>query len=105
MAGASKDDYDELGVGVRRTRVTGRSAFWRESMNEVNTSPSSPLPEYVSSCSSGNSSKGSSPSSNFRQRETSSTSPSSTRRVFTLLNDLSSLRHSIRSTSLCSSDD
>src|SRR5712671_5357905 len=103
MAGASKDDYDELGVGVRRTRVTGRLAFLRESMNEVNISP---LPEYVSSCSSGNSSKGGSPSSNFRQRESSSTSLlSSTRRVFTLLNDLSSLRHSIRSTSLCSSDD
>ncbi len=37
IAGASKD-YEGLGLGRRRTRVTGRPAFWRESMNEVNAS-------------------------------------------------------------------
>jgi len=92
-------------VSYERTRITGRPAIWRASMNEANGSPVSPLPEYVSSCSSGNSSKGSSPSSNCRQRQSSSTSPLAMRRVFTLLNDLRSLRHTVRSTSLCSSDD
>ncbi len=101
IAGGSENN----GFGISRISVTGRPAFWRESMNEVNASPELPLPGYVSSCSSGNSSKGSSPSSNRRQRETSPTSPSLTRRVFTLLNDLRRLRHSIRSTSLCSSVD
>ena len=57
------------GLGPRRTKVMARSAFWRVS---INASPA----EYVSSCSSGNSSKGSSPSSNSRQRESCSTSPS-----------------------------
>jgi hypothetical protein len=54
-------DYDGTG-----TRVTGRPAFWRASMNELNASSVSLLPEYVSSCSSGNNSKGSSPSSNCK---------------------------------------
>ena len=97
--------WTESGLGLRRTKVMARSAFWRVSMNEVNVSPVLPLPEYVSSCSSGNSSKGSSPSSNSRQRESCSTSPSSIQSVFTFLNGLRSLRHSVRSTSLCSSDD
>ena len=39
---ASKDDYEELVLVVRRTRVTARPAFWRESMNEVNASASIP---------------------------------------------------------------
>ena len=68
-------------------------------MNEANTALVSPLPEYASSCSSGKRSKGGSPSSNSRQRESTSTSPLSIQRVFTLLNDLRSLRHSVRSTS------
>ena len=85
--------------------VTGRPAFRRASMNEVNISPALLLPEYVSSCSLGKSSRGCSPFSDRRQREISPMSLRWTRRVFTLLNDLRSLRHSVRSTSLCSSDD
>ena len=88
-----------------RTRVTGRPAFRQASMNEVNGSPVSPLPEYVSSCRSGNSSKGSSPSSNCRNQESSSTSPSSIPKVSTFLNGRRCLRHSVRPTSSCSSDD
>ena len=59
------------GLGLRRTRVMERPASWRASINEVNVSPVLPLPKYVSSCSSGNSSKDSSPSSNSRQRDSS----------------------------------
>jgi hypothetical protein len=91
--------------GLGRTTVTGRPAFWRASMNDVNASPVPPLPEYLSSCSSGNSSRGCSLSSSRRLQKSSSTRSSSTRRVLTLLNDLRSLCHSVRSTSLCSSDD
>ena len=97
--------FEGLGLGLRQARVTGRPAFWWESMNEVKASPASPLPECVSSCSLGNSSKGSYPSFNRRQRESSLSSLFLTRKVFMLLNDLSSLRHSIWSTSLHSSDD
>ena len=100
IAGGTKENG--LRLRLARTNVTGRPTFWRASTNEMNASP---LPEYVSSCNSGSSSKGSSPSFNRRQRESSSTSPSLTRRVFTLLNDLSGLRHSMWSTSSCSSDD
>jgi hypothetical protein len=57
------------------TRVTGRSAFRRASMNVVNTSSALLLPGYMSSCNSGKSSRGCSPSSNRRQRESSPTSP------------------------------
>ena len=77
-------------------KVTGRPAYWRASMNDVDASPVSPLPEYLSSCSSGNISKGSPPTSNRRQRDSSSTSPSSMRRVFMFLNKPRSLRHSVR---------
>ena len=38
------------------TRVTGRPSSWRALMNDVNASPVSPTTEYVSDCSSGNSS-------------------------------------------------
>src|ERR1700722_7264464 len=95
VKGDSRDDTGDLwsGLGLRRTRVNGRLASWRALINEVNASPLLPLPEYVSSCSSGNSSKGSPPSSNSRQRDSSSTSPSSTRRVFTFLNEPRSCRH------------
>ena len=83
-------------------RIIERPAFWRASTNDLNAWPASSFPEYVSSCSSGNNSRGSSPSSSRRQRESSPTSPSSIRKVFTLLNDLERLYHSARSTSLCS---
>jgi len=43
IAGDSKDDYEKLSLVLRRTRVTARPAFWRESMNEVNASPVSRL--------------------------------------------------------------
>ena len=112
--GVTGDNSETLGlelreIGVtdpelRRTRVTGCPACRRASMNGVNASHPSPLPECVSSCSSGNNSRGSSPSSSGRQRESSLTSPSSTRSVFTLLNDLRRLRHSAWLTSLCSSN-
>ena len=101
-SGKSGVELREIGVaklGLERTRVTGRPAFWRVSMNGVNALPVSPLPEYVSSCNWGNNSRGCSPSSNRRQRESSQTSPSPTCSVFTLLNDLRSLCHSVRPTS------
>ena len=85
----------------------GRPAFQRASMNGVNATPVGPgLPfhEYLSSCSSGNSS-----TSNSRQRETPSMNLLSIQRVFTLVNDLRSRRHSMRlnplCSTLCSSDD
>ena len=95
----------ETHQGSDLIRDTGRSAFRRASMNEVNVSLVLPLSEYVSSCSLGKSSRGCSPSSNWRQRESSLTSPLSIQRVFRLVNDLRSLRHLVRLTSLCSSDD
>ena len=55
------------GLELGWTRVTGRPAFWRASMNGVNASPVvSPIPKYVSDCSSGSSSKDTSPSSDCR---------------------------------------
>ena len=74
-------------------------------MSGLNASPVSPLPGYLSSCSLGKSSRGSSPSSNRRLRESSLTSPLPTQRFFAFLNDLRRLRHSARPTSLCSSDE
>ena len=87
--------------------VMGPPAFWKASMNEVNVTPVLLLLEYVSSCSLGSRSKrpGSSLSSHCRQRESPFASQLSMRRVFTFLNELRSLNHSMRSTSLCSSDD
>ncbi len=90
---------------TRWTRVMGQPAFWRGSMNDVNASLALRFSEYVSSCSSSNGSSGSSPSSNRRQRESSSTIPLSIQSIFTSLNELRSFRHSMRSASLCSSDD
>ena len=81
---------------TRWTRVMGQPAFWRGSMNDVNASLALRFSEYVS---------GSSPSSNRRQRESSSTIPLSIQSIFTSLNELRSFRHSMRSASLCSSDD
>src|SRR6266478_6236322 len=82
--------------------VTGRPAVWWAPMNEVTASPTLPLPEYVTSCSSRNRSRGCSSLSNRRLRDSSPTSPPSTLRVFTLLLNLRSLCHSVvRSTSLC----
>ena len=71
----------------RRVRVTGRPAFRRASMDEANISSVSLLPGYVSSCSSDNSTRGSSPSS-ILDNERLPLSPSLMLRVFTLLNDL-----------------
>jgi hypothetical protein len=101
------DDTEETGsgLGLRRIRDKERPASWRASINEVNVSLVLPLPEYVSSCSSGNSFKRSSLSSNCRQRDSSLTSPSAMRRVFTFLNELRSLCQSVVWASLCSSDD
>src|SRR6266403_1681518 len=78
IVGALKDDYRGLRLGRRRTSITGRPMFWRASMNEVNASTVSRFQKCVSSCSSGNGSRGSSPSSDRRQRDSSLTSPSST---------------------------
>lgn len=44
IAGSSEDGFEGLRLGLRRTKVTGRPAFWRASMNEVNASPVSRLP-------------------------------------------------------------
>ena len=72
----------------------GRPDLCRALMNEVNGSPILPLPEYMSSCSPGNRSKRSPPSSNRRQRETPLTNIWWIRRVFMLINELRSWRHS-----------
>jgi hypothetical protein len=74
---------EELGLGLRWTRFT------------------------VSSCSLGKRPRGSFLSSDRRKREIYSTSPSSTRNVFTLLSDLRRLCHSVGSTASesSSSDD
>src|SRR6266478_2729958 len=85
-----------------KIKLMGRPAFWRPSMKGLNLSPPWPDPKYLSSCSSGNSSRGGSPSSNRRLREISSTRPLLTLRVFAFLNGLRNLRHSERSTSLLS---
>ncbi|KAI0287830.1 hypothetical protein BC826DRAFT_971952 [Russula brevipes] len=83
----------------RQARATGRPSLWRAWMNETNTSPVSPSGKYEGSISSDNSSTGDSPSSSFRERDSSLTRPPCTRRVFTLQNDPRSLRHCVRSTS------
>jgi hypothetical protein len=79
----------------RRIWVTGRPMFWWASMKEMRTSLtlSHPAREYVSSCSSGNSSTGCPPLSTHRKRESFSTNSSSTRRVFKLLNVLNNLHY------------
>ena len=61
-----KDGSEECwpGLSYRCTSVTGRAAFRRASMNEVNPLPVLPLPSF---CSLGNSYKGSSPPSNCRE--------------------------------------
>ena len=88
-----------------RVRVIRWPAFWRSSMNEANTSPISPLPRHVSSRRLGKRASRSPPSSDHRQRKRSTTNPSLSRGVFTLLNDLRSSRHLDQSSSLSFSDD
>ena len=89
---------------LSQTRATRRSAFRRAFLNEVNVSPVSRLARYVSSCSSGNRLRGRQ-HHRILDKEIFPRRAHPSRRVFKLLNDLSSLRHPIRSTSLCSSDD
>ncbi len=89
------------GLGIGWTRVTGRRAPWRASVNGVNASPlARPFLEYLSTCSSGNSSRRCSPSFDRRQRERFSTNQLSTWCVFMLPNDLRSLCHLVRSNPL-----
>src|SRR6266851_4013920 len=83
-----------------RRRVTGRPAFWRAFIKPVNASPASSVVAYSSSFSSGNSSTGDSPSSNWNERERSLTRPLGTRRVFTLPNEPRISRHRMWSPSL-----
>src|SRR5216683_4544990 len=94
----ARDINDSAGLVPRRMRVTGRPTFRRASTNPINASPSSLNAEYESSFSSGNNSKGDSPSSNCREQESSPTKLllMPTRRTFTLLNDPRISRHRLR---------
>ncbi|KAH9992552.1 hypothetical protein BJV74DRAFT_834786 [Russula compacta] len=103
-------DYRRVRHVQSRCRATGWPACWRALMKAVNASPSSLLAGYDSSFSSGNRSMGDSPSSGSssscsRALESCVTRPSSTRSVFTLLNDLNSSCHCVLSASRSHSDD